>query len=69
MGEAGTACTTNPSVDTQQVGKFHVSLPFDGLWVDMNEPSNLLGPFNCSHNKYNNPPYKWVGLKYGSRDQ
>ncbi|XP_024114980.1 lysosomal alpha-glucosidase [Oryzias melastigma] len=39
--------------------KFHDKVPFDGLWIDMNEPSNFLdGSTNgCPSNSFENPPY------------
>uniref|UniRef100_A0A3P9HJ83 Si:ch73-12o23.1 n=1 Tax=Oryzias latipes TaxID=8090 RepID=A0A3P9HJ83_ORYLA len=39
--------------------KFHNKVPFDGLWIDMNEPSNFLdGSTNgCPSNSFENPPY------------
>ncbi|RVE75910.1 hypothetical protein OJAV_G00003470 [Oryzias javanicus] len=39
--------------------KFHHEVPFDGLWIDMNEPSNFLdGSTNgCPSNSFENPPY------------
>ncbi|KAM3624389.1 uncharacterized protein V6R79_022800 [Siganus canaliculatus] len=39
--------------------RFHMKVPFDGLWIDMNEPSNFLdGSTNgCPSNSIENPPY------------
>uniref|UniRef100_A0A3Q3IAX0 P-type domain-containing protein n=1 Tax=Monopterus albus TaxID=43700 RepID=A0A3Q3IAX0_MONAL len=39
--------------------RFHQKVPFDGLWIDMNEPSNFLdGSTNgCPSNSIENPPY------------
>ncbi|CAH1268259.1 MGAM [Branchiostoma lanceolatum] len=38
---------------------FYNTLKFDGLWIDMNEPTNFVhGSVNgCSNNKWDNPPY------------
>ncbi|XP_044312360.1 lysosomal alpha-glucosidase [Varanus komodoensis] len=38
---------------------FHDQVPFDGMWIDMNEPSNFVeGSLeNCPNNKLENPPY------------
>lgn len=35
---------------TAEVRKFHKVIPFDGMWIDMNEPSNFCDgerPYNC----------------------
>ncbi|XP_029455043.1 lysosomal alpha-glucosidase [Rhinatrema bivittatum] len=38
---------------------FHSKVPFDGLWIDMNEPSNMVwGSLDgCPDNELENPPY------------
>ncbi|XP_030840013.1 lysosomal alpha-glucosidase isoform X1 [Strongylocentrotus purpuratus] len=43
--------------------KFHDTVNFDGMWLDMNEPSNFVngrvtgGQPGCTNNTYDNPPY------------
>ncbi|KAI8479947.1 hypothetical protein Bbelb_423330 [Branchiostoma belcheri] len=38
---------------------FYKTLKFDGLWIDMNEPTNFVhgSVTGCSDNKWDNPPY------------
>ncbi|XP_031575111.1 lysosomal alpha-glucosidase-like [Actinia tenebrosa] len=42
-----------------QISEFHQVVPFDGLWIDMNEPSNFVeGSISgCPKSKWDNPPY------------
>ncbi|XP_053308822.1 lysosomal alpha-glucosidase [Spea bombifrons] len=41
------------------VKRFHDQVPFDGMWIDMNEPSNFVhGSIDdCPKNDLENPPY------------
>ena len=44
-----------------QIHNFHDELEFDGLWIDMNEPSNFRasGSVNgCPTSKYEDPPFR-----------
>ncbi|XP_064650089.1 sucrase-isomaltase, intestinal-like isoform X2 [Lineus longissimus] len=43
--------------------EFHNVIDFDGLWIDMNEPSNFVwgSTTGCSDNKINHPPY-WPNI-------
>ncbi|XP_069784428.1 lysosomal alpha-glucosidase [Narcine bancroftii] len=53
---------TNP--DTHQwwfenLQQIHKAIPFDGLWIDMNEPSNFVdgSESGCPSNELENPPF------------
>lgn len=53
---------TNPETFTwwyDMVKNFHDQVPFDGMWIDMNEPSNFVpgSVNNCPDNNIENPPY------------
>ncbi|XP_077184313.1 lysosomal alpha-glucosidase [Paroedura picta] len=53
---------TNPQAQQwwyDMVKDFHDQVPFDGMWIDMNEPSNFVeGSLDgCPNNKIENPPY------------
>ncbi|XP_032097324.1 lysosomal alpha-glucosidase isoform X1 [Sapajus apella] len=41
------------------VVEFHDQVPFDGMWIDMNEPSNFIrgSEDGCPSNELENPPY------------
>uniref|UniRef100_A0A8C7B4Q5 Lysosomal alpha-glucosidase n=1 Tax=Neovison vison TaxID=452646 RepID=A0A8C7B4Q5_NEOVI len=41
------------------VSEFHAQVPFDGMWIDMNEPSNFVkgSVDGCPDNELENPPY------------
>lgn len=43
----------------QMIEDFHKLVPFDGAWIDMNEPSNMVdGSLSgCPSNNLENPPY------------
>ncbi|KAF7636335.1 P-type domain-containing protein [Meloidogyne graminicola] len=59
-----------------EINLFHNQLPFDGLWIDMDEPSNFatnkkdkekgLETLDCPmigpDSKYDNPPYKTISV-------
>ncbi|KAL5018863.1 hypothetical protein ScPMuIL_004585 [Solemya velum] len=52
----------NPQTTTywyNQCNGFYQKVKFDGIWIDMNEPSNFVdGSIDgCTSNKYDNPPY------------
>ncbi|XP_015672926.1 lysosomal alpha-glucosidase [Protobothrops mucrosquamatus] len=53
---------TNPETHQwwhDMVKDFHDKVPFDGMWIDMNEPSNFVDGSleDCPNNKLENPPY------------
>ncbi|XP_033896341.3 lysosomal alpha-glucosidase [Acipenser ruthenus] len=53
---------TNPETHRwwyDNVKEFHDKVPFDGMWIDMNEPSNfVMGSLHgCPSNELENPPY------------
>ncbi|KAM3846334.1 lysosomal alpha-glucosidase isoform 3-T3 [Vipera latastei] len=53
---------TNPETHQwwyDMVKDFHDKVPFDGMWIDMNEPSNFVDGSleGCPDNKLENPPY------------
>ncbi|XP_077980434.1 lysosomal alpha-glucosidase-like [Glandiceps talaboti] len=43
----------------KQAQRYHDQVAFDGMWIDMNEPSNFVdgSQDGCPDNKYENPPY------------
>ncbi|KAM9792525.1 lysosomal alpha-glucosidase [Neosynchiropus ocellatus] len=43
----------------ENLQRFHEKVPFDGLWIDMNEPSNFADGsiHGCPSNSLENPPY------------
>ncbi|XP_078009049.1 lysosomal alpha-glucosidase-like isoform X2 [Phascolarctos cinereus] len=43
----------------QNLNVFHARVPFDGLWIDMNEPSNFKDGSvdGCTSGELDNPPY------------
>ncbi|KAK3612142.1 hypothetical protein CHS0354_031217 [Potamilus streckersoni] len=48
---------------TRQVRSLYNQLPFDGLWIDMNEPANFVEGSNtgCTDNSLDKPPYTpWI---------
>nr|XP_006112923.1 lysosomal alpha-glucosidase [Pelodiscus sinensis]XP_006112924.1 lysosomal alpha-glucosidase [Pelodiscus sinensis]XP_006112926.1 lysosomal alpha-glucosidase [Pelodiscus sinensis] len=43
----------------ENLNRFHALVPFDGLWIDMNEPSNFKdgSVHGCPWGEFDNPPY------------
>ena len=53
---------THPAIGTywsEQLASFHENISFDGLWIDMNEPSNFIpgSTEGCPVSTYNSPPF------------
>ena len=53
---------THPAIGTywsQQLASFRENISFDGLWIDMNEPSNFIpgSTEGCPDSVYNSPPF------------
>ena len=48
-----------PSYWLKQLKSYHDQVPFDGVWIDMNEPSNLVSgsTSGCPSSKYDKPVY------------
>lgn len=42
---------------SDEVNRFHNILPFDGLWIDMNEISNFITSTPLNDSTLDNPPY------------
>ena len=40
------------------VRELYNKIPFDGLWIDMNEPASFTD-MDCPNNNLNYPPWKW----------
>ncbi|XP_044754385.1 lysosomal alpha-glucosidase-like [Coccinella septempunctata] len=52
---------THPNAYTywkEMLKEFHDLVPFDGAWIDMNEPSNSEWPYGCPDSELENPPYR-----------
>ncbi|GAB6018674.1 hypothetical protein CHUAL_000350 [Chamberlinius hualienensis] len=55
---------THPDIETywtNQFARFHEDVPYDGAWIDMNEPTTFTAGsiYNvCTSTPYDNPPYQ-----------
>ncbi|KAM9003845.1 lysosomal alpha-glucosidase isoform X1 [Sarcophilus harrisii] len=61
-GESAFPDFTNPHTQDwwyDMVKEFHTQVPFDGMWIDMNEPSNFVkgSVEGCPNNELEDPPY------------
>ena len=61
---------TNPATEQywlNQIINFHNNISFNGLWIDMNEPSNFIpGSIDgCPNSTFNTPPY--LPSKYNTK--
>ncbi|XP_055338532.1 lysosomal alpha-glucosidase-like [Paramacrobiotus metropolitanus] len=52
-------CANASAYFTKQISEFHAKLPFDGLWIDMNEPSSFVNGsvYGCPNSSLEYPPY------------
>ena len=43
----------------EMISQFHRTVLFDGLWIDMNEPSNFVAGsvYGCPESTLNDPPF------------
>lgn len=48
---------------------YHDQVPYDGLWLDMNEPSNMMDgqKDGCPNSALDNPPYLPGGIKLSTK--
>ncbi|KAK6185390.1 hypothetical protein SNE40_007635 [Patella caerulea] len=65
---------TNPKAEVwweRQGKRFHDQIPYDGIWIDMNEPSNFVvgSTKGCTNNRYDNPPFTPVMAGGNLRDK
>ncbi|NWU48360.1 LYAG glucosidase, partial [Dromas ardeola] len=59
---AGSHCCVGPrglEGKSRRAADFHDQVPFDGMWIDMNEPSNFVegSQDGCPNNSLEQPPY------------